>query len=42
MGKGVYRVLMGKPVGKKPLGSTWRRWENINMNLQEVECGGMD
>jgi len=42
-GRGVYRVLLGKPDGKKPLGRPRRRWEdNINMDLQEVRCGGMD
>jgi hypothetical protein len=36
-GRGVYRVLVGKPEGKKPLGKPWLRWEgNIKMNLQEV------
>ena len=41
---GVYRVLVGKPEGKRPpLGRLRRRWEdNIKMDLQEVECGGMD
>jgi len=39
----VYRVLVGKPEGKRPLGRTRRRWENnIKMNLQEVGCGDMD
>ena len=34
---GAYRVLMGKPEGKKPLGRSERRWEdNIKMDLQEV------
>jgi hypothetical protein len=33
----VYRVLVGKPEGKRPLGRPRRRWEdNIKMNLQEV------
>jgi len=42
-GRGVYRVLMGKPGGKRPLGRPRRRWEdNIKMYLQKVECGGMD
>jgi len=42
-GRGVYRVLVGKPEGKRPLGRPRRRWEdNIKMNLQEVGCGGMD
>jgi len=41
--RGVYRVLMGKPEGKRPLGRPRRRWEdNIKMNLQEVGCGGVD
>jgi len=36
-------VLTGKPEGKKPLGRPMRRWgNNINMDLQEVECGCMD
>ena len=40
-GRGVHRVLVGKPEGKSPLGRPRRRWEdNINMNLQEVGgCG---
>jgi len=42
-GRGVYRVLVGKPEGKRPLGRTRRRWEdNIQMDLQEVGCGVMD
>jgi hypothetical protein len=41
--RGVYRVLVGKPGGKRPLGRTRRRWENnIKMDLHEVGCGGMD
>jgi len=37
------RVLVGKPEGRRPLGRPRRRWENnIKMDLQEVECGGMD
>jgi len=40
---GVYRVLVGKPEGKRPLGRSRLRWENsINMDLEEVGCGGMD
>jgi hypothetical protein len=39
----VYRVLVGKPGGKRPLGRPKHRWEdNIKMDLQEVGCGGMD
>jgi len=38
--RGVYRVLVGKSEGKRPLGRHRRRWEdNINMDLQEVGCG---
>jgi len=38
--RGVYRVLVGKPDGKKPLGRHKRRWEdNTKTDLQEVECG---
>jgi hypothetical protein len=41
--RGVYKVLVGKREGKKPLGRPRRNWEdNIKMDLQEVECGGMD
>jgi len=41
--RGVYRVLVGKPEGKRPLGRLRRRWEdNIKMDLQELGCGGMD
>jgi hypothetical protein len=41
--RGVYRVLVGKPGGKSPLGKPRRRWEDdIKMDLQEVGCGGMD
>ena len=41
--RGVYRVLVRKPEGKRPLGRGKRRWEdNIKMDLQEVVCGGMD
>ena len=38
--KGVYRVLVGKPEGKRPMGRPKRRWvDNIRMDLQEVGCG---
>jgi len=41
--RGVYRVLVGKPEGARPLGRPRRRWEdNIKMDLQEVGCGGVD
>ena len=40
-GRGVHRVLVGKPEGKRPLGRLRRRWEgNIKMDLQEVGGGG--
>jgi hypothetical protein len=42
-GRGGCRVLVGIPEGKTPLGRPRCRWEdNIGMDLQEVECGGMD
>jgi len=38
-GEGVYRVLVGKPEGKRPLGRPRRQWvDNIRMDLQEVGC----
>jgi len=41
--RGVYRVSVGKPEGKRPLGRPRRRWEdNIKMDLQKVGCRGMD
>ena len=41
--KGMYRVLVGKPEGKRPLWRPRRRWvDNIRMDLQEVGCGCMD
>jgi hypothetical protein len=41
-GRGLYRVMMGKPEGKRPMGRPRRRWEdNIKADLQEVGCGGM-
>jgi hypothetical protein len=39
--KGVYRVLVGRPEGKRPLGRTRSRWEdNIKMDLREIGFGG--
>jgi hypothetical protein len=39
-GRGVHRVLVGKPEGKRPLRRPRRRWEdNIKMDLQEVGAG---
>jgi hypothetical protein len=41
--RGVYRVLVGRPEGKKPLRRSRRRLEdNIKMDLQEVRCEGID
>ena len=41
--RGVYRVLVGNPVGKSPLGRPWLRWEdNCKMEFQEVGFGGMN
>jgi hypothetical protein len=40
---GVYRVLVGKPEGKRPFGRSRRGWDDtIKMDLQEVGCGGME
>jgi hypothetical protein len=42
-GRGVYRVLVGKPDEKRQLGRPRRRWEdNIKMDIQEVGCDGVD
>jgi hypothetical protein len=39
----LYRVLVGKSEGKRPLGRPRRRWKDNNkMDLQEVGCGVMD
>jgi len=41
--RGVYRVLVGKPEGRRPLGRPRRRWvDYFRMDLQEVGCGYMD
>ena len=41
--RGVYRVSVGKPEGRRPLGRPRCRWvDNIRMDLQEVGCGCMD
>jgi hypothetical protein len=40
-GRGVYRVLVGRPEGKRPLGRPRRRWEdNIKMGLREIGIEG--
>jgi len=42
-GRSVYRVLVGKPEERRPLGRPRRRWEdNIRMDLRELECGCVD
>ena len=41
--RSLYRVLVGKPEGKRPIGRPRRKWEdNIKVNLQQVGCGVMD
>jgi hypothetical protein len=41
--RSIYRELVGKPEGKRPLERSRRRWENnIKMELREVGCDGMD
>jgi len=41
--RGLYRVLVGKPEGRRPLGRPRCRWvDNIRTDLQEVRCGYMD
>jgi len=40
-GRGVYRLLVGRPEGKRPLGRPRRRWEdNIKMDLRKIGIGG--
>ena len=42
-GRGMYRLLVGRPGGKRPMGRPRHRWEdNIKVDLQEVGCGSMD
>jgi len=40
--RGVYRVLLGKPEGRRPLGRPRRRWVDIRIDLREVGCGYVD
>ena len=41
--RGVFRVLVGKPEGKRPLGRPRHRWEhNFKIDFKELGCGGMD
>ena len=42
-GESLYRVLVGKPERRRPLGRPRRKWvDNIKMDLQVVGCGGID
>jgi hypothetical protein len=41
--RNAYRILMGKPEGKRPLGRPRHRWvDNIKMDLREIGCDGVD
>jgi hypothetical protein len=41
--RNAYRILVGNPEGKRPLGIPRRRWvDNIKKDLKDIECGGMD
>jgi DNA-binding PadR family transcriptional regulator len=40
--RGAYRVFVGKPEGKRSLGKHRHRWQDIKMDVQEVEWGDMD
>jgi hypothetical protein len=40
--RNAYRILVGKPEGKRPLGRPRHRWVDIKMDLREVEWDGMD
>jgi hypothetical protein len=41
--RNAYRILVGKPEGKRPLGRPRRRWvENVKMDFREIGCCGMD
>jgi hypothetical protein len=43
MGRNAYRILVGKPEGKRPLGRPRRRWvDNIKVDLREIVWDGMD
>ena len=36
-GRSAFKILSGNPIGKRPLGRSWRRWEdNIRMDLEEI------
>jgi hypothetical protein len=40
--RGAYRILVGRPEGRRPLGRPMRRWDNIKMDLKKKWDGGMD
>jgi hypothetical protein len=41
--RNVYRILVGRPEAKRPIGRPRRRWQdNIRMDLREIGCGGID
>jgi hypothetical protein len=40
--RNAYRILVGKPEGKRPLGGSRRRWADIKMDLRETRWGDMD
>jgi hypothetical protein len=40
--RGAYRILVGRPEGRRPLGRPRRRWQDIKTDLQEVGCWGMN
>jgi hypothetical protein len=41
--RNVYKILVGKPEGKRRLGRPWRRWkDNIRIDLREIEWEGVD
>jgi hypothetical protein len=41
--RNAYRIFVGKPEGKRPLGRPRHRWVvNIQMDLREIECDGVD
>jgi len=40
--RNAYKILVGKPVGKRPFGRPTSRWENIRMDFREIECEGVD
>ena len=42
-GRSAFKILTGKPTGKRPLGRPWRRWEdNIRMDIEEIGINAED